>query len=156
MAILAAACATGDDRGAPGRSPKVIDWVATAENQRPAPDGGTLVDVTLSATVGPGWNVYSLDQGAGGPVAMSVKLGSLSPYKLAGDIQRPPVRKSMDPNFGIETQTYSGSPVFRLTLRRADSGDTRTPVELLVTSQACSDKICLPQRTDTVTVRFNP
>jgi hypothetical protein len=154
MSLFAAACSSEANDGAlPPPSP-VVEWSATAENLRPAPGGGTLVDVRLRAAVEPGWKLYSLSQGGGGPVAMTVKLDSLSSYRLAGEIRGPAADKAMDPNFNIETETYSGEALFVVPVEVPPG--SQAPIELKVRSQACSDRLCLPARTTTVSVPAPP
>lgn len=151
-----AACAPDDNDGSLPPPSNVVAWSASGENLRPAPEGGTVIDVTLRAKVEPGWKVYSLTQGGGGPVAMSVRLDSLSPYKLAGEIRGPASQKAKDPNFDIETETYSGEPVFVIPVHVPAVVDSSIPIELKVRSQACSDNLCLPARTTTVSLPLPP
>jgi thiol:disulfide interchange protein DsbD len=118
---------------------------------KPGPDNTMLLDVDLQLTVTGGWHVYSLTQTTGGPTAMTVKVAP--PYTIAGEITGPPVDKARDPNFGIVTETYSGEQLFKLPLKLAASASVDPPpVEIKVRSQACSDKLCLPARTTTLTV----
>jgi DsbC/DsbD-like thiol-disulfide interchange protein len=150
LLLTAAACSGEENDGALPPPSTVVEWSATAESGRPAHDGARIVDVTLRANVEAGWKLYSLTQGSGGPVAMTVKLDSLSPYRLAGAIRGPAADKAMDPNFDIETETYSGEAVFVVPVKvPAGSND---PIDLKVRSQACSDKLCLPAKTTTVSV----
>jgi DsbC/DsbD-like thiol-disulfide interchange protein len=155
LLLLSTACSGEEGDGAPPPPSKVVDWSATGENLRKAPDGGTIVDVTLRATVEPGWKLYSLTQGGGGPVAMTVKLDSLSPYKLAGEVRGPAADKAMDPNFNIETETYSGEAIFVVPVHIPVVGGS-APIDLKVRSQACSDRLCLPARTTTVSLPAPP
>lgn len=86
---------------------------------------------------------------------MTVKVAPPTLYELTGNVTGPAPEKKMDPNFGIETETYSGNPVFRLTVREPDAthaAASGTPIELKVRSQACSDKLCLPARTVTLII----
>ena len=152
LAFVAIGCSPADDNGSPPPPSKVVEWTASAENLRPAADGGTLVDIALTAQVEPGWKLYSLTQKGGGPVAMTVTLDSLSPYKLAGDVTGPAAERAQDPNFGIETETYSGAPAFIVPVLVPAIVDSSQPIELRVRSQACSDRLCLPARTTTVSV----
>jgi thiol:disulfide interchange protein DsbD len=109
--------------------------------------------VSLSSTVDGGWKLYSLSQGSGGPVAMSVKAPDGAAYSIVGGVKGPAPDKAMDPNFGLETETYSGTSGFNLIVRLPKGIYASEPIELKVRSQACSDKLCLPARTVTVQVR---
>ena len=137
-------------------SSQVVTWKATSAPARTDPSGASLVDVALTGQVESGWKVYSLTQGGGGPVAMTVKVPDSAVYSIEGLVSGPAPDKAMDPNFNIETETYSSSATFRLTLKVPQGADAGAPIELKVRSQACSDKLCLPARTTTVTVAPGP
>ncbi len=113
------------------------------------------MDIELRANIDDSWHVYSLNQKGGGPVAMTVKVAPAPLYELSGSVTGPIPEKKMDPNFGIETETYSGNPVFRLTVKEpaaTQAAASATPIELKVRSQACSDNLCLPARTTTLSI----
>ena len=150
--FLAAACREAPSDGALPPAAKVVEWTATSEPPRALAGGGMIVDVSLSATVQSGWKVYSLTQKGGGPVPMSVKLDSASQYEIAGEVRGPSVMRNLDPNFGIETETYGSAPAFVVPVRIPPGADTSQPIELKVRSQACSDRLCLPAQTKTVSV----
>ncbi len=152
FALAATACTSRDSDGAATPPSRVVEWTASAENLRAATRGGTLVDIALRAKVEPGWKVYSLTQKGGGPVAMTVRLDSLSPYRLAGEVTGPQADRAQDPNFGIETETYAGAPMFIVPVLLPQIVDSSKPIELKVRSQACSDNLCLPAKTTTVSV----
>jgi thiol:disulfide interchange protein DsbD len=109
-----------------------------------------LIDVDLKVNVTDGWHVYALTQLTGGPVPMSVTVST--PYQLTGNVSGPPPVKAKDNNFGIETETYSGEQAFRFTVEIPNSVATLPPIEFKVKSQACSDRLCLPAKTQTITV----
>ena len=152
--LLTAVAITGcaePEKPAPPPS-RVVEWMASVESARPTDDGGSLLDVALVASVDEGWKVYSLSQKGGGPVAMTVRLDSASAYRLAGPVVGPKADYALDPNFGIETETYAGKAVFRVPVRAPAVLDPRVPIELKGRSQACSDRLCLPAKTTTITV----
>ena len=139
------------DGQAPPPNGKVEEWAAIASAPQRGPDSSTLVELQLQVTVTDGWHVYSLTQDQGGPTPMSVKVEP--PYVIAGEISGPPPVKASDPNFGIETETYSGEQVFKVPLKLAASSTLAPPpIEVKIRSQACSDKLCLPARTTTLSV----
>ena len=145
------ACSAPKKDAPPKSDAPVVEWAAMASAPKPGPDNTQLVNLDLQLTVTGGWHVYSLTQTSGGPTAMTVKVSP--PYSIAGDIQGPPVEKATDPNFGIVTETYSGEQIFRIPLKLAASSTIELPpVEVKVRSQACSDNLCLPARTTTLTV----
>jgi DsbC/DsbD-like thiol-disulfide interchange protein len=145
------ACSAPKGEPAVHSDSKVVAWTAIADTTKPAADGGAAITVQLRATITGGWHVYSLGQTTGGPVPMTVKVSP--PYEISGEIQAPTPVKARDPNFGIETETYSGEQIFRIPLKLAASSSVSPPpLELKVRSQACSDNLCLPAKTTTLTV----
>lgn len=145
------ACSAPKQEAPPKSDAQVVEWAAIASPPRPGPGNTTLVDLDLQLTVTGGWHVYSLTQTSGGPTAMTVKVSP--PYEIAGEITGPPAEKAHDPNFGIITETYDGEQIFKIPLKLASSSSLDPPpVEVKVRSQACSDKLCLPARTTTLTV----
>ena len=149
LTIAVGACGSGNDNPPPSQ---VVKWTATPGALRTSPDGSSVLDVVLSAHVEPGWKLYSLTQKGGGPVPMSVRAGPDSTYSIDGVVLGPTADRALDPNFNLETETYSGAPTFRLAVKLPPSTDASKPVELKVRSQACSDKLCLPAQTKTVSV----
>ncbi len=149
-AIALAACSNA--REAPPPTANVIKWMAKPGAVRDAEGGNSLLHVDLWAEVEPGWKLYSLTQKGDGPLPMTVKLDPDSPYSIEGPVNGPPPNREMDPNFNIETETYTGAARFTLTVRVPAGADISKPIDLKVRSQACSDRLCLPPRTTTVSI----
>ncbi len=101
--------------------------------------------MTLDAVIDGGWHLYSATQPPGGPNPTRFSLLSGEPFQLAGSVkQSPPVTK-FDPNFGIQTEFYSGSAEFRIPLRVSPSAQPREyGVTLQTIYQVCNDVVCLP------------
>ena len=153
--ILTAACSP--QREPPPAGTKQVEWSATPVSMKEAPGNGFVVEVDVRATIENGWHIYSIGQTTGGPVPLSVKVEPSPPYSLAGVISGPPPEKAKDPNFGIETETYSKEAVIRVPVKvTAANTKDLPPLELKVRSQACSDRVCLPARTMTLVVNPNP
>jgi len=150
--VATTACSASKDETKPPKSDaQVVEWAAIASAPQPGPDNTSLVELQLQVTVTGGWHVYALTQTTGGPTAMTVKVSP--PYTIDGEITGPPPDKAHDPNFGIEAETYSGEQIFKIPLKLAASSSlSPPPVEVKVRSQACSNKLCLPARTTTLTV----
>ena len=117
---------------------------------------GAPMWLEFTATVQPGWHLYSPTTPPGGPIVTKIQLvqnPSLSEVK----VYRPqPVRKN-DPNFQIETETYSDKAVFLIQTQTA--GQQSGPLTLQATAyyQACSDVKCLRavRKTASATVAVN-
>ena len=150
LAATLGACSKPEREPPPKSSSEVVQWAAIASAPKPGPENTMLVDLQLQVTVTNGWHVYSLTQDTG-PTPMSVKVSA--PYSITGDISGPAAVKARDPNFGIDTETYSGEQIFRIPLKLAATNTLAPPpIEVRVRSQACSDKLCLPAKTTTLTV----
>jgi DsbC/DsbD-like thiol-disulfide interchange protein len=146
--LLLAAC-TGSDAASVSNRP--VTWSVRPDSSAKNPDG-TLRGVILRAAITPGWHVYSLTQSSGGPVAMKVHLDPSPPFTLSPIIAAPQPERAFDKNFGIETETYAGAPEFRIPVDVAEGVDPAGGVVTVrVRYQACSDKVCLPARTETLT-----
>jgi DsbC/DsbD-like thiol-disulfide interchange protein len=143
-----AACASRD---AGSVSNRPVAWSVHPDSAALNPDG-TIRGVILRATINPGWHVYSLTQTSGGPVAMKVQLDPSPPFALSPAVKGPQPEAAFDNNFGIETQTYTGAPEFRIPVAVGEAVDPAGGiVTVRVRYQACTDKVCLPARTETLT-----
>jgi len=112
-----------------------------------APGGTGYFEV--KATVESGWHLYSPTTPPGGPIITKI-LVSVNPLLKDSHIFRPqPVRK-LDPNFQVDTETYTGDAVFLAEVIAADTATGQTNVELAVRYQACSEVKCLPPVKKTV------
>ncbi|MEO5903110.1 MAG: protein-disulfide reductase DsbD domain-containing protein, partial [Gemmatimonadaceae bacterium] len=139
------------------KGPQPVTWTAEVGEQTPAADGSVLVSVRVKATIDNGWHVYAPSQPGQGPTPLSVKIDSSSSIALSSSIAVPIPQKAMDPNFGIETATYSGEPVITVPIRvSAEAMKSGKPIAVKVRSQACSDKFCLPAKTTTLSVKLPP
>ncbi|MGI8784655.1 MAG: protein-disulfide reductase DsbD domain-containing protein [Acidobacteriota bacterium] len=153
--VAAAACSAPRDAPPPGT--KQVGWSAASGSLRPAADSGFVVDVEVRAAIVDGWHIYSVGQKEGGPVPLSVKVSPSPPYSVAGNVTGPQPEIAKDPNFGIETETYSSNAIIKVPVRvSASGGADLPPLELKVRSQACSDRVCLPAQTTTLVVNPKP
>lgn len=100
----------------------------------------------VTANIGGGWHMYSVTQGGGGPVPTRITLDG-GPFKMNGvSGSRPTVK--MDPNFGINTETYSGSASFAISFTvAADAPEGPQTLNISVRYQVCNDTTCLPPKT---------
>jgi thiol:disulfide interchange protein DsbD len=102
----------------------------------------------VAAQIAPGWHLYSITQGAGGPIPTRITVADGQPFKLAGTVSGPRPRVEMDPNFEINTETHEGAVAFRVPLVVAsDAPAGAQSLNINVRFQACDDKRCLPPRT---------
>lgn len=109
------------------------------------PSGGKGT-ARITAGIEGGWYMYSISQGAGGPIPTRIALGD-GPFKMGG-VSGPKPKVKMDANFGINTESYSGSAVFTVPFTVVD-GTPEGPQTLnaSVRYQVCNDTVCLPPKT---------
>ena len=136
----------------PAASLRPVHWNLVGESTRRL-TVGRAVPITVQADIAKGWHIYSLNQKPGGPIPLRIQLVGAPDVIIRGVIDAPKPERLFDNNFGIETELYSGSPRFTLPVGvpgRAASGTRK--VQVAARYQVCSDKLCLPPRTDSVGV----
>ena len=144
-----------------------IDLVAASPRQRLRPvtwsvamlgdlrsgDSGIVGVAALRARMQSGWHVYSLSQPAGGPRPTAITIVSDPPFRLAGAIGRPAPDTIPDRTSTGLSEIYSDSVMFRLPIGvRALLPRGERPLVVAVIYQACSARLCLAPRTDTLEV----
>ena len=106
-----------------------------------APGGKAYLN--LKATIQSGWHLYSPTTPAGGPIVTKIEIAE-NPSVASYTVYRPePIRK-LDPNFQIDTETYTGTANFLLELTTAKAASRSTNVAAAIRYQVCSDTQCLP------------
>ncbi len=100
----------------------------------------------VTATIESPWKMYSLTQGSGGPIPTKISVDDT--YFQAGQISGPKPKVAFDPNFGIDTEAYTGEAVFNLPFTvTAEAPDGRQELRISVKYQVCNDTLCLPPKT---------
>lgn len=90
--------------------------------------------------------MYSITQGAGGPIPTRVTLGE-GPFTIAG-VSGPRPKVAMDPNFQMNTETHSGSVTYSVGFTaNAGTPEGRQTLNVNVRYQVCNDTVCLPPKT---------
>ena len=124
-----------------------VQWTLAAKTEKVAPGAKALFNLT--ATIEPGWHLYSPTTPAGGPIVTKIRLVD-NPAFSESNLYRPkPVRK-LDPNFQVDTETYIASAVFLIQAVVAKSATGSVPASVTVRYQACTDVKCLPPVKKTV------
>ncbi len=132
-----------------------VHWTLTAASGSSAVAPGGKADFKLTAVIDPGWHLYSPTTPAGGPIITTIRVSD-SPSIATYQVYRPqPVRK-LDPNFQIDTETYSGQATFLIEVVASASASGKSALEAAVRYQACTDVKCLPpvKKTATTEVTF--
>ncbi len=105
----------------------------------------------LTASIAAPWYMYSITQGPGGPVQTKISLGE-GVFKMTG-VTGPKPKVKMDENFGINTESYSGSATFSIPFTVADDApEGEHTLTISIRYQACNDSVCLPPKTLKTTV----
>ncbi|MBV8572623.1 MAG: thioredoxin family protein [Acidobacteriaceae bacterium] len=137
FALLAALAAPGAAKEDP------VQWTLAPANAKDAIEPGAKGYFELKAQIAAGWHLYSPTTPAGGPIITTLQL-TPNPLISSYKVYRPqPVRK-LDPNFGIDTETYTGEAKFLIEVTAAPAASGNSTVEAAVRYQACSDVKCLP------------
>ena len=120
-----------------------------------APDAarvGDTLTARLVATIAAPWHLYALSNAPGaGPIPTTI--APARPYlALAGALVETAPVVRFDPNFGVDLGTHAARAAVTVRLRIAADAPARGEVALAIRYQACTDRMCLPPRTDTVAV----
>lgn len=109
---------------------------------------GEKLTLELTAQIESGWHIYSITQPPGGPVATKISLPDGQSFQVADPVKGPPVKTQFDDNFGINTEWYEGTAVFKLGAQlRSDAKSGKLKLLVNVLFQTCNSEICLPPKT---------
>ncbi len=127
-----------------------VTWTLSPARASAAP--GATLPVVLGATIAPGWHIYAMSQGAGGPTPLALTLSG-GPFRLARVVTSSPPEIKFDQNFGIDVSLHTERAEFVLPVTvPAGTRSGRQSVVVEAHYQACTATICLPPQTDTVKV----
>jgi thiol:disulfide interchange protein DsbD len=128
-----------------------VVWTLSVEPAPVAPGGKALLK--MAGRIDEGWHLYS----ASSPAATPTKIllapnAAVEKYRLL----QPPPKRSFDPNFNSDTETYEGEVAFLLEVALKPDAPAG-PVELAISAryQTCNPKMCVPTKwsgTATLTV----
>jgi thiol:disulfide interchange protein DsbD len=113
---------------------------------------GEKFTVEVAAQIDSNWHIYAVTQAPGGPFPTRFSLPDGQPFRLAGAVTGPPPVVEMDANFGIQTESLAGSPIFQVPVLVAAEASGELPLHINVRYQACDESNCLPPRTDRLAV----
>jgi thiol:disulfide interchange protein DsbD len=122
--------------------PDPVKWRLEFVSQD-APPGGHAIG-KLTATIEEPWHLYSPTTPKGGPIVTTIALAENQAVKSSEIFRPKPVRK-LDPNFGIDTETYDKEAVFYFKIL-IDPAAKEHALELTanVRYQVCTETQCLP------------
>ena len=141
LAIVCAHTASAQERP--------VVWTVSDVTAPVAP--GATTTIHLKARIDQGWHVYSISQGPGGPIPTRITLAPGQPFELVGTVQGPAPDRRLDPNFGINVETYDEQATFALVVRAAPNARPGTDtLTIKARFQTCNATLCLPPHTETV------
>ncbi|MFL5488618.1 MAG: protein-disulfide reductase DsbD N-terminal domain-containing protein [Gemmatimonadaceae bacterium] len=130
-----------------------VTWTVVGGNAPRNVVAGRSVPITLQADIAKGWHIYSLNQKSGGPIPLRLGLLGAADVLVRGVISGPKPERIFDKNFGIETELYSGRALFAVPVAVPSNSPTGIRrFQIGARYQVCSDKLCLPPRTDKLDV----
>src|SRR5262245_2489511 len=88
-----------------------VHWSALPLAAPAAP--GAAVELHVQATIDGNWHLYSATQPPGGPKATRFSIAR-GPVELAGAVRQSRPETELDPNFGIQTEFFTGAADFYL------------------------------------------
>jgi len=126
-----------------------VQWTLTFDAKTAAP--GSHVLAKFTGTIQPRWHVYSMTTPPGGPNPTTAGVAS-SPAVAGFKIYQLKPERKLDPNFGIDTETFSDHYVllYDIELKR-DAAAGQADVTANVRYQSCNDTICLPPKRKSAT-----
>lgn len=131
-----------------------VQWSLAPVNgvSRVAP--GADVFLALKASIAPGWHLYSPTTPPGGPNPTRIQLqqnAAITGYRA----YRPePIRK-FDPNFQLQTETYTHEATLLIDATTARSATGDAQIAATVRYQVCTDVKCLPPVRKTVSTKLS-
>jgi thiol:disulfide interchange protein len=129
----------------------VVQWTIKMDPATVVKAGATI-EAVVDAKIDPGWHLYALTQEGGGPQALVISVPPESPFRMAGPVIAPLPITAFDANFNIDTQYHAEEATFYVPVTVPANASGRTSLELDITLQTCTDRFCLPTKTERVTL----
>lgn len=129
-----------------------VHWEARLEDAAALAPGRTA-PLAVSAQIQPGWHVYALSQGPGGPTPLRVTVEDNDTVATAGIPRGPDPETQHDPGFDLDTAFYTRAFAVQVPVTvRPSAIPGRRVVTVSIHFQSCSDRECLPPTTVHVAV----
>lgn len=126
---------------------KPVTWTMTPVSA--AAGAGESANVTVSATIAPGWHIYSVTQPPGGPIATRITIPEGQSFVAAGEpVPSASPQVSYDKEFKMDVQEHVKAVGFTIPVRLDGSArETADSLRVDVRYQVCNDSLCLPPQT---------
>ena len=124
------------------------DGVVEAHGSILPPQGERPAQLQVTATIAPGWHIYSITQPGGGPVKTRIKVTPSPDFQLLGDFQAlSEPRRHSEPLFdNVMVEEHSGEAIWQAPLKMAQGVDLKTlKIFGAVYAQACAESCIAPQ-----------
>lgn len=132
-------------------APVPVTWTVLASDVPAALRPGDSLALKVGAVINKGWYVYGMAQAAAGPTPLRITVPAGQVCALHGPVRGPRADRAWDALFETETTTHRGLVEFTVPLRVVPNPSAaRTAIEIQVRYQACSDTLCLPPKTITL------
>jgi thiol:disulfide interchange protein len=131
----------------------------TLEGKFRGPADGEPGRLFVTATIEPGWHIYSITQPPGGPVRTTIDVDPSDAYRVVGDFQAAPEpeKKAEELFDGLIVETQHGTVTWHAPIELAAGVD---PASVTITgkvkAQLCDAKSCLPPEGFPFEARFVP
>ena len=100
-----------------------MHWSADIAAESVAP--GAQVTVAVRAAIDPGWYIYSITQGEGGPVRSTITLAADQPFALSGTVEGTQPEVKYDQNFEMQVEVHEGQVAYTGAGRSGGRGGCR-------------------------------
>jgi suppressor for copper-sensitivity B len=132
--------------------------VVSVAAQFTAPTADQPARLYVTATMEPGWHIYSITQPKGGTIPSEIRLQPSKAYRLLGDFQAsPPPKKHPEPLYdNLVLEEHYGRVVWQAPIQFADGVDLATlKIQGSLYAQACK-QACIPPRDYPFTATLGP
>lgn len=112
-----------------------------------APAASQAAQLFVTATIKPGWHIYSVTQAPGGPIKTTVTIDSSPQYRASGSPEAlPPPEKKTDPYVkNVIIEEHHGTVTWRIPLEIASGTDpSKLEIKGKVKAQVCDPNTCTP------------
>ena len=131
-------------KAAPQSGPDPVQWALTLKPNSVKPGGKVLA--TLTATIQPGWHMYSMTTPKGGPNPTTAVIAD-NPAIAGFKVFQPKPERQMDSAFKLETETFEKElPLSVEITTKPDAAAGSVDLEAQVRYQACQNTLCLPPK----------
>ncbi|MBE0640717.1 MAG: hypothetical protein IH599_01695, partial [Bacteroidales bacterium] len=102
----------------------------------------TEAELVFTATMDPGWHLYSQFLKPGGPIPTAFKFTESPAYSLVGKVREPKAKTEFDAIFKMDVSYFDGKAEFRQKIKILSNKDFN--VEGTFEYMTCDDESCIP------------